>query len=92
MGEFFAGILFGFIIGFWSFICILGGRSSRRFRAGIYLGFLFWFLQNMDETVVQTTQNRVNQQKEQRKHNIEKAEQYWIHQEEQIAKSDKYPD
>lgn len=51
VGELLFGCVFGYLIGYWAFICILGRQSSRNFRAGIYIGFLLWFASQMNMTI-----------------------------------------
>ena len=42
------GIFIGLLVGYWSFICLISRKTSQRFKAGIYIGFLLWFVANIN--------------------------------------------
>jgi hypothetical protein len=80
VGELLFGCVFGYLIGYWAFICILGRQSSRNFRAGIYIGFLLWFATQMNLTLKeQNKRYQLNQFNPQNLNTtkIEAQEMYW---------------
>ena len=60
------GCTIGYVVGFWAFLCMIGNRPSRRFRAGLYFGFLFWFITSIDND---------EQAQSQHKHQVDKSHQ-----------------
>ena len=52
------GCIIGYVVGFWAFLCMIGNRPSRRFRAGLYFGFLFWFITSIDNDEAAKSQHQ----------------------------------
>ena len=47
--ELFIGMLLGFILGPWSFFCMISSKISRKLRTGIVMGFMGWILVKMND-------------------------------------------